>query len=53
VYQTDSWGIEGPEGRIDARAYNNTHFTGENPWGGEDLDLVDTREEYEKYIGNP
>lgn len=53
VYQTDSWGIEGPEGRIDTRAYNNTHFTGENPWGGEDLDLVDTREEYERYIGNP
>ncbi len=53
VYQTDSWGIEGPEGRIDHQAYNNTHFTGENPWGGEDLELVDTREEYEGYIANP
>ncbi len=53
VYRTDSWGIEGPEGRIDATAYNNTYFKGENPWGGEDLNLVDTYEEYEKYIANP
>jgi len=53
VYQTDSWGIEGPEGRIDHQAYNNTYFTGENPWGGEDLNLVDTRDEYEQYIAGP
>ncbi|MBP7051453.1 MAG: zinc ribbon domain-containing protein [Phycisphaerae bacterium] len=52
VYQTDDWGIQGPEGRIDSSAYNTTHFTGENPWGGADLELVDTREEYERYIAN-
>ena len=52
VYQTDSWGIEGPAGRIDDTAYNNTNFTGENPWGGENLDMVDTQEEYEQYIAN-
>jgi hypothetical protein len=52
VYQTDSWGIEGPEGRIDSRAYNTTDFTGENPWGGGNLELVDTRAEYERYIAN-
>lgn len=53
VYQTDSWGIEGPEGRIDSSAYNTTNFTGENPWGGGNLELVDTRAEYERYIANP
>ncbi len=52
VYRTDDWGIQGPEGRIDNPAYNTTHFTGENPWGGADLELVDTREEYERYIAN-
>ncbi|MBN1509113.1 MAG: zinc ribbon domain-containing protein [Sedimentisphaerales bacterium] len=53
VYQTDSWGIEGPESRIDSPAYNTTNFTGQNPWGGGDLELVDTRAEYEQYIANP
>lgn len=52
VYQTDSWGIEGPEGRIDSKAYNTTNFTGENPWTGSQMELVDTRAEYEKYIAN-
>ena len=52
VYQTDSWGIEGPEGRIDSKAYNTANFTGENPWTGGPLDLVDTRAEYEKYIAS-
>ncbi len=53
VYQTDSWGIQGPEGRIDSSAYNTTNFTGEIPWGGGNLELVDTRAEYERYIANP
>jgi hypothetical protein len=52
VYQTDSWGIEGPEGRIDSPAYNTTNFTGENPWGGGDLERIDTRAEYERTIAN-
>lgn len=52
VYQTDSWGIEGPEGRIDAPAYNTTNFTGRNPWTGQDMELIDTRAEYERYIAN-
>lgn len=52
VYETDSWGIQGPEGRIDSPAYNTTNFTGENPWGGGNLELVDTRAEYERYIAN-
>jgi len=51
VYQTDSWGIEGPEGRVDNPAYNTTHFDGQSPWGGQ-LEQVDTRAEYEKYIAN-
>jgi len=53
VYHTDSWGIEGPEGRIGSPAYNNTNFDGTNPWTGRDLELVDTRAEYERYIANP
>ncbi len=53
VYQTDSWGIEGPEGRVDHRAFNTTNFAGEDPWGGRQLDMVDTRAEYEHYIANP
>jgi hypothetical protein len=52
VYQTDDWGIEGPEGRIDSPAYNTTNFNGQNPWGGQ-LELVDTLAEYEKYVANP
>jgi RNA polymerase subunit RPABC4/transcription elongation factor Spt4 len=52
VYRTDSYGIEGPNGRIDSPAYNTTNFTGENPWGQNQLEMVDTRAEYEKYIAN-
>jgi ribosomal protein L40E len=52
VYRTDSFGIEGQEGRIDSPTYNTTNFTGENPWGGNQLELVDTRAEYEKYMNN-
>jgi len=50
VYQTDSWGGQGPAGRVDSPAYNTTHFTGESPWGGA-LEQVDTRAEYERYAG--
>lgn len=50
VYQTDSWGIEGPEGRIDSPAYNTANFDGVNPWTGGHVELVNTRAEYEKYI---
>ena len=52
VYQTDSWGIQGPEGRLDSPAYNTTNFTGENPWGGGNLEMVDTRAEYDRYNAN-
>jgi hypothetical protein len=53
VYQTDSWGLEGPEGRIDGRAYNTANFTGESPWSARHLELVNTRAEYERYLANP
>ncbi len=49
VHGTDSWGIQGPEGRFDSPAYNTTNFTGESPWGGQ-LEQVDTRAEYERHI---
>jgi hypothetical protein len=66
VYRTDSWGLEGPEGRIDGRAYNTASVTSEkgsqvwnsalgdrNPWTGGHLELVNTRAEYERYLANP
>ncbi len=53
VYRTDSWGLEGAEGRIDSPAYNTANFTGENPWTGGNLELVNTRAEYERYLANP
>jgi hypothetical protein len=52
IYQTDSWGLEGPEGRIDGKAYNTANFDGMNPWTGGQLTLVNTRAEYEKYMAN-
>lgn len=52
VYQTDSWGIQGPEGRIDDPAYNTTNFTGQNPWTGQNMEMINTRAEYERYIAN-
>lgn len=52
VYQTDSFGIEGPEGSINSPAYNTTNFTGRNPWTGEQMEMIDTRAEYERYIAN-
>lgn len=52
VYRTDSWGLEGPEGRIDHAAFNTTNFTGQEPWGGTQLEMVDTRAEYERHIAN-
>jgi hypothetical protein len=53
VSQTDSWGLEGPEGRVDGRVYNTVHFTGENRWTGNHPELVNTRAEYERYLANP
>jgi hypothetical protein len=53
VYRTDSWGLEGPEGRLDGRAYNTANFTGESPWSGGHLELVNTRAEYERCLANP
>ncbi len=50
VYQTDSYGIEGPQGRIDSPAYNTTNFTGVSPWNQDQLELIDTRSEFEQYM---
>jgi hypothetical protein len=52
VYRTDAFGIEGPQGRIDSPAYNTTNFTGENPWGNGNIELIDTRAEYENFMNN-
>jgi hypothetical protein len=50
VYRTDKYGLEGPEGRIDDRAYNTASFTGQSPWDRSQLQLVDTRAEFERYV---
>jgi len=50
IYRTDEYGLEGPEGRIDSRAYNTANFTGQSPWDRRQLQLVDTREEFERYL---
>ena len=50
VYQTNSFGIQGPEGSIDNPAYNTTNFTGVSPWTQEQLELIDTRPEFERYL---
>ncbi|MBI5369472.1 MAG: hypothetical protein HZA54_20735, partial [Planctomycetes bacterium] len=52
VVRTHQWGLEerqtGQE--LEGRPWNTTNFTGRNPWSGEDLEAVDTRAEYEKYL---
>jgi RNA polymerase subunit RPABC4/transcription elongation factor Spt4 len=50
VYTTDEYGITGPQGRIDSPAYNTTHFTGQNPWDASQLERIDTRAEFERYL---
>ncbi|MBN1346616.1 MAG: zinc ribbon domain-containing protein [Phycisphaerae bacterium] len=51
LHQTDSWGIQREGGdRVDLPAYNNTNFTGRSPWTGEQLEEVNTRPEWERYV---
>jgi len=52
VYRTDAYGLEGPQGRIDSPAYNTANFTGQSPWDRNELQLVDTRAEFERYVGH-
>lgn len=52
VVRADSWGLENTQTGERTRAWNQTTFTGRNPWSGEQLNEVDTRAEYEKYIRN-
>jgi hypothetical protein len=51
VHQTDRWGIEREGGdRVDSPAFNNTNFTGRSPWTGEQLQEINTRPDWERYI---
>jgi hypothetical protein len=50
VYQTNSFGIHGPDDSVDRPAYNTTNFTGVSPWTQEQLELIDTRPEFEQYL---
>jgi hypothetical protein len=50
VVRSDRWGLENVETGQRTSAWNQTNFTGRNPWSGEHLNEVDTRAEYEKHI---
>jgi hypothetical protein len=53
VVRSDTWGLENVETGQRTSAWNRTTFTGQNPWSGEQLNEVDTRAEYERYIRSP
>jgi hypothetical protein len=50
VVRSSSWGLENVQTGDRTNAWNRTNFTGRNPWSGEQLNEVDTRSEYERYI---
>ena len=50
VIRSDSWGLENVQRGERTSEWNNTTFTGRNPWNNEQLDLVDTRAEYEQHV---
>lgn len=50
VIRADAWGLENTRTGEQTRAWNHTSFTGRNPWSGEQLDEVDTRAEYDRFL---
>jgi hypothetical protein len=50
VVRSSSWGLENRLTGEETSAVNHTNFTGRNPWTGEQLNEVNTRADYEKYI---
>jgi hypothetical protein len=50
VVRSGSWGLENRQDGQQTDAVNHTNFTGRNPWSGEQLNEVNTRGDYEKYI---
>jgi hypothetical protein len=50
VVRSDRWGLENLETGQRTSAWNQTNFSGRNPWSGEQLNEVDTRAEYERFI---
>lgn len=50
VLRSSSWGLENRQTGEQTGAMNHTTFTGRNPWTGEQLNEVNTRADYEKYI---
>jgi hypothetical protein len=50
VVRSDTWGLENTQTGQKTSAWNHTTFTGQNPWTGEQLNEVNTRAEYEKFI---
>ena len=50
VVQSASWGLENKQTGEWTSAVNHTNFTGRNPWTGEQLNEVNPRADFEKYI---
>ncbi|HVR86850.1 MAG TPA: hypothetical protein VMU54_21180, partial [Planctomycetota bacterium] len=50
VVRSSSWGLENRQTGQTTDAVNHTTFTGRNPWTNEQLNEVNTRADYEKYI---
>ncbi len=50
VVRSATWGLENRQTGTTTDAVNHTTFTGRNPWTNEQLNEVNTRADYEKYI---
>jgi len=51
VADTYSWGLDHRDrGALEGNPWNTTNFNGRDPFTGEGLGLVDTRQEYEQFI---
>lgn len=50
VLQTGIFGIQRSSGGTDTPSYNTISFTGTSPWSQEQLESIDTHEEFENYL---
>ena len=51
VVNTHSWGAQDEQGRqAEGQPWNTTNFRGHSPWTGEQLQEVNTRADYERFV---
>jgi hypothetical protein len=50
VYKSNSWGINGSQSNNGSAQYNITSFTQDKLWEQGELNLIDTRDEFDKYL---